>query len=101
MEGSADPSCTYVVRDVGESPDWSTHTWDEGTRTLVERLPPVLIDRLDDIQTRLMADPDFAARWQALNPTQRTQLRTGIMRVLAALIGGRRFRDENEAIELD
>lgn len=101
MEGSEAPGCFYSVRDVVDRPDWTVRIWDENTRQLVDRPLPVLVDRLDDIQARLLADPDFVARWNALNQNQRNQLRTGIMRVLAALIGGRRFRGENDPVELD
>lgn len=101
MEGSEAAQCAYSVREAVDRPAWETQVWDRNTRALVNRLPPVLIDRLDDIQARLMADPDFVARWNALNTNQRNQLRTGIMRVLAALVGGRRFRAEDERVELD
>jgi hypothetical protein len=104
-EGSVVPpnlsTATYDTMDVGERPDWGTNVWDPATRQLVARPIPILIDRLDDIQARFLADPDFAAVWAGLNATRRTQLRLGIMRVLAQLIGGRRFRQESEAVELD
>jgi hypothetical protein len=101
LEPTPNPACLFHVRDVGESPDWAVKLWDRLTRTLVDQPVPILIDRLDDIQTRLLADPDFVARWNALNVNQRNQLRTGIMRVLAALVGSRRFRQEDERVELD
>jgi hypothetical protein len=91
----------YEVRDVGERPDWTTKVWDPATKQLVDRPVPILIDRLDDIQARFLADPDFAAVWATLNATRKTQLRTGIMRVLAQLIGSRRWRQEDEPVEVD
>lgn len=104
-EGSVVPpgidTAVYEVRDVGERPDWTVKVWNPATKQLFDRPLPILIDRLNDIEARFLADVDFAAVWGALNATRRTQLRTGIMRVLAALIGVRRFRQENEAVELD
>jgi hypothetical protein len=91
----------YEVRDVGMRPDWTVRAWNPATRQLFDRPLPILIDRLDDIQARFLADPDFAAVWGSLNAARRTQLRTGIMRVLASLIGGRRFRQEDDAVEWD
>jgi hypothetical protein len=101
MEGAADPACVHVVREVAERPDWTVRLWDRLTRQLVDRPIPVLIDRLDDIQARFLADADFAAVWNALNASRRTQLRQGVGRVLASLMGARRFRGESEAVELD
>lgn len=101
METNPDPGCVYHVRELADRPDWTVRLWDRLSRNLVDRPLPVMIDRLDDIHARLLADPDFVARWNALNQNQRNQLRTGIMRVLAALIGARRFRQEDEAVELD
>jgi hypothetical protein len=91
----------YEVRDVGQRVDWATKVWRASDRQIIDRLPPVLIDRLDDIQARFLADPDFSAVWGSLNATRRTQLRTGIMRVLASFIGARRFRQEDEQVEID
>jgi hypothetical protein len=101
MEGSENPACTYSVREVAERPNWTVQTWDRLTRAITNRPIPILVDRLDDIQARFLADPDFAAVWGSLNATRRTQLRTGIMRVLASLIGVRRFRSEDDTVEWD
>jgi hypothetical protein len=104
-EGSTVPegidTNVYEVRDVGDRPDWTVKAWNPAIKQLFDRPLPILIDRLDDIQARFLADPDFAAVWGALNATRRTQLRTGTARVLASLIGSRRFRQEDEAAELD
>ncbi len=91
----------YDVRDVEVRPDWTVKAWNPTTRALFDRPLPILIDRLDDIQARFLADPDFAAVWGALNTTRRTQLRTGTARVLASLIGTLRFRQENDRVEID
>jgi hypothetical protein len=101
MEGSEDPACVFSVRTIEERPDWTVRIWDRLSRALVDRPLPILIDRLDDIQARFLADPDFAAVWGSLNAARKTQLRQGIMRVLASLIGARRFRQEDEVVELD
>ena len=104
-EGSTVPAgidtTVYEVRDVGERIDWTVKGWNPTTRQTFDRPPPILIDRLDDIQARFLADPDFAAVWSGLNGTRRTQLRTGIQRVLASMIGARRWRQESEVVELD
>lgn len=91
----------YEVQEHAERPDWTVKAWNPATKVLFDRPLPILIDRLDDIEARFLADADFAAVWAALNVTRRTQLRTGIMRVLAALIGARRFRQEDERVEID
>lgn len=91
----------YEVRDVGTRPDWGVKAWNPTTKQLVDRPIPLLIDRLDDIQALFLNDVDFAAVWATLNATRKTQLKQGIMRVLAQLIGSRRFRQESDAVELD
>ncbi len=104
-EGSAIPSnldtATYDTLDVGTRPDWGIKVWDPTTRQLVDRPIPILIDRLDDVQARFLADPDFSAVWNALSAARKTQLRTGIMRVLAQFIGHLRFRQEDAPVEVD
>ena len=101
METNPDPGCVYHVRELADRPDWTVRLWDRISRQLVDRPLPILIDRLDDIQARFLADPDFSAVWASLNATRRTQLRTGIQRVLASIVGARRFRQEDEVVELD
>jgi hypothetical protein len=104
-EGSESPpgidTQVYEVRDVGTRPDWTVKSWNPATKSLFDRPVPISIDRLDDIQARFLADVDFNAVWTSLNAARKTQLRTGIMRVLSQLIGNRRFRQENEVVELD
>ena len=104
-EGSESPegidTQVYEVRDVGARPDWQAKAWNPQTKQVFDRPLPILIDRLDDIQARFLNDPDFSAVWATLNATRKQQLKTGIMRVLGQLIGVRRFRQENEAAELD
>lgn len=91
----------YEVRDVVARPDWTTKVWNPTTKALTDRPIPLLIDRLDDIEARFLADADFAAVWATLNAARKTQLRTGIMRVLGQLVGAKRFRQESEPVELD
>jgi hypothetical protein len=100
MEGSEDPACVYSVRQIEDRPDWTVRLWDRLSRALVDRPIPILIDRLDDIQARFLADPDFLAVWNSLNATRKTQLRNGIMRVLASMLRSLRFRQESEEVEL-
>lgn len=81
--------------------DWSVKLWNPTTRQLFDRPVPILIDRLDDIQARFLADPDFSAVWNALSAARKTQLKTGIMRVLAQIVGTKRWRQESEPVEVD
>lgn len=101
LEANPNPACAYVVREVAERPDWTQFTWDNLTRALVARPVPILIDRLDDMQARFLNDADFVAVWNGLNATRRTQLRTGISRVLAQMVGALRFRRETDRVEFD
>lgn len=91
----------YEVQEHPERPDWTVKAWNPSQKALYDRPVPILIDRLDDIEARFLADADFAAVWGALNATRKQQLRDGIKRVLASIVGGRRFRQENEQVELD
>lgn len=103
-EGSVVPegidTARFEVRDVGERPDWTVKAWNPSGKALYDRPLPILIDRLDDIQARLLADPDFSAAWNAMNATRRNQIRTGVYRVLGSFIGGLRFRGENDVVEI-
>lgn len=58
--------------------------WDETTRTFIPSVPPVVIDRMDDLRD----DPTLPAIWAKLTAAERTTLRTVIIR----LLGPRRFR---------
>ncbi len=104
-EGSIVPAnidtAVYEVRDVGTRPDWTVVAWNPSLKTLYTRPLPILIDRLDDIQARFLADADFAAVWGPLSTSRKAQLKTGVMRVLAQLIGSLRFRQENDRVEVD
>lgn len=104
-EGSAIPegidTQVYEVRDVGSRPDWTVKAWNPTLKTLYDRPLPILIDRLDDIEAWLLNDADFLAIWNTLNATRKQQVRTGIRRVLAKLLGTRQFRDESERVEVD
>lgn len=91
-----------IVHEFGATmPDFGTHLWNRDTRSLELRPVRVLIDRLDDIEAWLMADPDFANVWGTLSAARRTTIRTGIRRVLVRVAGARRFRDQTEPAELD
>lgn len=104
-EGSVVPegidTGVYEVRDVGTRPDWTVKAWNRAQRVLFDKPLPILIDRLDDIQARFLADADFLAVWDSLNASRKTQLRQGIMRVLASMLRSLRFRQEDEQAELD
>lgn len=73
-------------------PPADSQMWDAITRAFIARPAKVLVDRLQD----LLDDADFAAAWSNLNTTQRTRLRTAMIRVL----GTKRYRTVSEAVEL-
>ena len=92
----------YDIEVFGETqPDFAGKVWNAVSRALVDRPAPVWLDRLDDIEAWLMSDADFASVWSTLSAARRTTIRTGIRRVLARVAGGRRFRQAEEAPELD
>jgi hypothetical protein len=87
--------------DFGETrPDFAVKRWNVTTRALEDRPLPVLISRLDDIEAWLQADADWVAVWTSLNAARRTQIRTGLRRILTRLMGPRTMREENEQAEL-
>jgi hypothetical protein len=91
----------YEVVTFGETaPNWATQLWNATTRALVARPPQVFADRLDDIEAYFQNDADYMTVWNALSQTRKTQLRTGLRRVLGFFLGGARYRDESEAAEL-
>ena len=74
----------------------STVMWDDNTRQFIPRPAKVLIDRLDDILT----NPNYSewqTVWNALNTTRKTQLRNAMIR----LLGGARFRNQSEPVEIE
>ena len=83
-----------------ERPDREAVVWDRAERSFVARPAPVLLDRLDDVEARLQADPDFRAVWDGLSAARKTQVRSGIRAVLTALLGARRFRREGDPVEV-
>ncbi len=62
--------------------------WDDASRLFVARPQHKFVDRLDDLK----ADPDFMGIWRRLSDTQRTRLR----RVLIRLLGGARYRRDDQ-----
>jgi hypothetical protein len=91
----------YDVLEFGETgPNWSTLQWQPSTRTVVPRPAPVLISRLDDIEAWLQADPDWLAVWNTLSQARRTQIRTGLRRILNRVMGPQQWRGESETVEL-
>jgi hypothetical protein len=91
---------TYEAIDVIERPDWTVKVWNSATRSLNDRLLPTPIDRLDDIQARFLADPDFSAVWNSLTAARKTQLRTGIQRVLGFFFRSHRWRYPGDEVEI-
>jgi hypothetical protein len=70
--------------------------WDESTRTFIARPLKVLIDRLEDIQTNPNF-ADFMTAYNTLSAANKTRLRNMVIR----LLGSRRWRNQNEPVELD
>lgn len=93
-----DAADRFDVIDAGEErPDQGEALWDRQSRSFVPRPARVLIDRLDDIEARLQADPDWLTVWNSLSAARKTQIRTGLRRILVALLADRRYRDADEA----
>jgi hypothetical protein len=91
----------YDRVDFGASaPDFAISLWNPTTRAFVPRPVPILISRLDDIQTWLQSDPDWLAVWNTLTTARKTQIRTGFRRVLAKVLDARQWRSEDETVEL-
>ena len=82
----------HSVVDIGTKPD-KTVMWDEATKAFIPRPPKVLKDRLQDLIDR----PKVKTFWQSLNAQQKTTLRDGVI----WLLGGKRFRQENETPEIE
>lgn len=103
-EGSTVPTnldtAVYGVLDVGTRPVWSLTGWNPTQRALYTLPLPVLIDRIDDLNAWMQADTDFAAVWQTLSTARKTQIRQGIGRVLARFVGGLRFRQADDPVEV-
>lgn len=91
----------FTVITFGETgPDWASLKWDAPTRSVVPRPAPVLISRIDDIETWLMADADFRAVWDSLTAARKTRLRNGWQRIVRKLIGENEWRGESDQVEL-
>lgn len=98
-EGSTYANCD-IIEFGNQSPNFSQKIWDKNLRALVNRPAPILISRLDDIESWLLADPDFQAMWSGLNATRRQQLRNGWRRVIARLLGANQWRGESDEVEI-
>jgi len=90
----------YTALDVGTRPNWSLKSWNPTTHQVFDTPLPLIIDRMDDIQQRLLNDPDFITVWNGLNATRKQQLRTGMNRIFSILLGASRFRQEDEKFEV-
>lgn len=71
--------------------------WDEATRDFVPRPAKVLSDRLQDIINDSAYADDIIDLWQRLPAEDRTKIRNGLIR----LLGGARWRTQNEAIRIE
>jgi hypothetical protein len=91
----------YDVHVFGETqPDFAAFIWSLALRALIDRPPPVLVSRLDDVEGWLLADADFLLVWNALNATRRSQLRIGIRRIVQRLLGAQVNRQTDETPEI-
>lgn len=91
----------YDVHVFGETqPDFATKIWSLALRSLVDRPPPVIVSRLDDIEAWLLADDDFLLVWNNINATRRSQLRIGIRRIVQRLLGAQVNRRQEEPVEV-
>lgn len=94
-----DAAARFDVVDIGMPPA-DDQLWDASTRAFVARPAPVLIDRLDDIETLFQNNADFMAVYGALNAARKAQLRTGIRAVLARVLRRYRWREARESPEM-
>ena len=83
-----------------DAPDFAVKLWVAVTRSLIDRPPPVIISRLDDLDAWFLADADWLTAWNAMNAARKTQIRTGLLRVLARFLGNQQWRGESETVEL-
>lgn len=91
----------YDRIDLGTTaPDFSAKVWNPTTRQLLDRPAPILISRLDDIEAWLQADPDWSAAWNSLSQARKTQIRSGLRRVMAKVLNSQQWRQESERVEL-
>ncbi len=92
---------TYDTHVFGaDRPEFSQSIWDKALRDLVPRPAPVWLSRIDDIEAWLTSDPDFLLAWNTLNATRKSQIRTGIRRIMKRLLGDRELRQESEPVEV-
>lgn len=75
--------------------DLSAVMWDDVSRGFVPRPAPVIVDRVQDLITS-DAFADFRAAYGTLTPVNKLKLRDGLVR----LLGGKRWRDEGEPVEV-
>lgn len=91
----------YDVVPFGQTqPDFAAKLWSAALRSLIDRPPPVLVSRLDDVEAWLQADPDWTAVWTSLNTARRAQIRLGFRRILQRLLGAQVNRQTDEAAEI-
>lgn len=84
----------YLARE--ERANLAVVMWDEATRDFVARPVPVIVDRLQDLISDV-GYVDFKTAWNGLTATNKTKLAGALTR----LLGPRRYRQSDEAIELE
>jgi hypothetical protein len=96
--GSDDPPLRIGISmvDIGDY-NVDSQMWDAGTRQMTARPPKILVDRLQDMITDSAYSADLIALWNALNATNRTRLRNGLIR----LLGGARWRGPAQPITIE
>lgn len=91
----------YDVIEYGkERPDLEKLVWDSERREFVERPAPVLIDRLEELETMLQGDQDWVAIKSELPSSRQKNLDDSWKRQLIELLGDRRFRRDDEPFAL-
>lgn len=91
----------YDVVEFGATqPNFALKLWSAALLALIDRPPPVLVSRLDDVEAWLLADTDFLLVWNNINATRRNQLRIGIRRIVQRLLGPQVNRAPEEAPEI-
>jgi hypothetical protein len=91
----------YDVVEFGANrPNFATHLWSTTLRQLVVRPAPVIVSRLDDFESWLLADPDFLLAWNSMNATRKGQVRLGMRRILTRMLGSQVNRQQEETPEI-
>ena len=91
----------YDVVEFGTTkPNFAFQLWNPTTRQMMTRPAPIIVSRVDDAWTWLLADPDFQTLWSSLNNNRKTTTELAVRRILSRMLGSQINRDQNEQPEL-